>query len=152
MRSLTDSHSGRRIHLQHANCRATDRRHADDPLPIPGEVLVPLIRSGIKKRSDRMRQGIDSSEITSLMQVALGTCQRQIVEAVIAAVFSGHDMLNLQRHKRRIKLQTLAILATIVCSTANRGASRRVDGHRASSVRRKRASACSTASRLFASM
>lgn len=84
------------IQLQSEKGRAACRRQADDEreVPIPGEMLVPILAARMKKRDVLFGQWINSFSLDVLMIVAALTGQRQIIDCCFAALFHRDDVFD----------------------------------------------------------
>ena len=70
-----------------------------DPDPVPYEMFVPSISSGIEQGSHALRFRIDPCKVRAFPQIAIDTGQCQIFGIVAAAVLACPNVLDLQSGK-----------------------------------------------------
>jgi hypothetical protein len=58
-------------------------------------MLLPSVAAGMEQVFDPACHGIDPAQIRPFVKIAPMACEREIVYAVRAAVFPGHDMLDM---------------------------------------------------------
>lgn len=75
---------------------ATSRRHADDEreIPIPGEMFVPWLKTGMKQRDELFGQRINRFNFDVLVAVATLAGQGQVVSRRRAAFFQRDDVFD----------------------------------------------------------
>ncbi len=101
--------------MQDTDGRSSNRRLPNDADAIPSEMVIPPIAARVKERGHLAGLGIEPGQIASLVEIAFGTRQREIVRIVAAQMFSRNDVLNVERDERRGGLPAVAIFATISC-------------------------------------
>jgi hypothetical protein len=69
------------VDRQHVDRHATDRRQADQLRSAPAEVLLPMITTGMVETNNLIYTFIKSSNIRTLIPVASGAGQGQVVES-----------------------------------------------------------------------
>jgi len=105
------------------------------------------------KRFNLIRFGIDAREVAAFPKIAIGAGQGEIVQFIASRVLTRDDVLDLQRNQRRINLAPLTVFAALPSPLADGGSCSRVHCNQLSrGAKRNLASACKTASRLFASI
>src|SRR5438309_11516789 len=84
-------------------------------------------------------QGIDSTQVCSLEQVALLTAPRQIFGLIRPTVLSSNHMIEMKRCERQMPFVNVAVFATEARLSSNLLASRLVQQAEGDRVRRRRA-------------
>lgn len=80
---------------------------------IPHKVLSPDLLTRMKKRDDVAACRIDPGYVRSLVKIAAGTGQAQIVFGIVASVLLSHDVLQMKCGKRLMLLIQATILASV---------------------------------------
>jgi hypothetical protein len=107
------------VQVQHLDGGASDGCLAGDYRASTLEMFAPQLASRTEQLGQLSRFRIVTCHITSFVQIAVDTSQREIVEVVAPAVFPRQNMLNMQGGQRRLVLMQSAILATEICPAAN---------------------------------
>jgi hypothetical protein len=63
-------------------------------------VLLPLLASRIEQFGDTIRFQIDTSKVSTLVEIAVYASKREIIEVISAAVNLWDDVLNVKHGKR----------------------------------------------------
>ena len=81
----------------------------------------------MKQIGNRIRFGINTRQVRSLVQIAIDTGKREVVEIISPAVTLRNDVLNVKRGERRIILVQTTVFAGILRAPADFGSSPRPD-------------------------
>ena len=57
---------------------------------------MPTLGSWIEQTHDRTGFRIDTGKVAAFVEIAVGTCQSEIVDIIAAAVLSRHDVLDME--------------------------------------------------------
>ena len=75
-------------------------------------MLVPVIDPRIEERRHSTGYWVDARQIGTFLQVAVPTCERQILKPGLASVLFGNNVLDMERATER-QLRQVTIFATV---------------------------------------
>lgn len=113
------------VHPEQGDGSASRRSAADDVCSDVREVFFPVISTRMKKWRDLPPEGVNSSQIRALVEVALRTGEREIGEVIRAAVLSGDDVLHMKAKPGEL-LGDVAVFAAIRRALSHAQAGRRI--------------------------
>ena len=114
-------------------------------------MLFPDVLPRVEERGDRACCGINTREIYAFVSIASVAGQGEVCRIVLAAVFAGNDVLNVESRKREMLLREQTVLATMARSATDAFANRCVHQLCGRLPRRIRAFACKIPMRSIAS-
>ena len=93
-----------RIHIQYANCSPANCGPANKGDSLPLEMIIPVVTPWMKELCQGIRFGIDPSQVSSFVKIAIDTGKGKVVDVIAAAVNLGNDVFYVERGQRRIIL------------------------------------------------
>ena len=85
-----------------------------------------MLPAGVEQFGQVAGRGIKSSQVRSLVQIAVDARQGEVFRIVAPAVDPGNDVLDVEGGERGIVLVKLAVLATVAGAFAHLGSAPRV--------------------------
>lgn len=101
------------VHLEQPDGGASCGGFAHDTGPITGKVIGPPIASRMEQRRQDTGVGIDPAQVGALLEIALGTGEREVGGIVGAAVLPGDDVFHVGTESGSV-LREAAIFAMVL--------------------------------------
>jgi hypothetical protein len=101
------------IDPQYIDGRSADRCLTDQPRPLPDEVIGPVVQTRIEEGYQRVRFGIVSGDIATLVSVTTGAGQAKVAERRAAVVLFGTDVIDFMRQAGSVLRQTTILAAAL---------------------------------------
>ena len=102
MKSVSACHTAQRdsaamVHLQYFNRCTPDPGFGNQPMLNDGEVVTPIVLAWLEQPCDPFCDRVDSCQVCAFVQVAIATCECQILDRALSPVLPRKDMLDVEQ-------------------------------------------------------
>jgi hypothetical protein len=102
------------IHLQQANRRSANRTATNNKNSVALEVLIPQVLPRMKQPDERAGFWIKSTQVRSLVRIAVVAGESEVFAVVPSAMLSSNDVLDVIGEERLRALRKATVFAAMI--------------------------------------
>lgn len=89
-----------RVHTQYPNRSPADRSPANKGDALPFKMIVPIVTAWMKEFSQGICLGIDPSQVSPFVEIAIDACEREVIDLIVATMYFWDDVLYVKSSQR----------------------------------------------------